>query len=74
MYRVQRLAIRKVNNMVDLPYAELLSELGVQTLEHSRFQGYLIVAFSMNEGRSDLPFEEFISFTTSSNLLGNSQK
>ncbi len=60
--------------MKDLSYAERLSELGLQTLEHRRFRGNLIVAFSIYEGRYDFPFEEFFSFATLSNLRGHSLK
>ncbi len=45
--RVQGLAISKVKGMKNLSYAERLSELGLHTLEHRRFRGDLIVAFSM---------------------------
>ncbi len=45
--RVQRLATSKVKDMKDISYAEWLSELGLQTLEHPRFRGDLFVAFSM---------------------------
>ncbi len=62
--RVQRLATSKVEGMKDLSYAERLSELGLQALEHRRFRGDLIVAFSIYKGRYDLPFEEFFSFVT----------
>ncbi len=72
--RVQRLATSKVKGMKDLSYAERLSELGLQTLEHRRFRGDLIVAFSIYKGRYDLPFEEFFSFATLSNLRGHSLK
>ncbi len=53
--------------MNDLSYAERLSELGLQTLEHRRFRGDLIVDVSIYKGRGDLPFEEFFSFGTLSN-------
>ncbi len=45
--RVQRLATSKVKGMKDLSYAERLSELGLQTLEHRRFRGDLIVALNL---------------------------
>ncbi len=48
--RVQRLVTSKVKGTKYLSFAERLSELCFQTLEHRCFRGILIVAFSMYEG------------------------
>ncbi len=71
MERIQRLGIRMVKRMRELPYKERLRRLNLFSLERRRLRGDVILAYNIFPGHLDYPLAEFFEDSAERNLRGD---
>ena len=69
---VQRRFTKRLLGMDQLPYAERLTQLGLQSLEQRRLITDLILYYNIIPGHSSLTFSDFFSFTHNPSSRGHS--
>ncbi len=68
MEKLQRLATRMVKGIRDFSYEDRLRSLNLFSIERRLIRGDLILAYSMLQGRLDMPFEEILEAPCECNL------
>ncbi len=71
MERIQRLVIRMVKGMRELPYEEQLRRLNHFSLDRSCLHRDLILDYNIFHGRLDFPQSEFFEAQAERNLRGH---
>ncbi len=71
MERIQRLATRLVNGIMDLPYEERLRRLNFFSLERRHLRKDLTLVYNIFHSRIDFPQAEFFEATAERNLQGH---